>query len=38
MNKKEILDKIKKLKNIKDENKYNFDIEVDGGINFKKNK
>ena len=34
----EILDKIKKLKNIKDENKYNFDIEVDGGINFKNSK
>ena len=34
----EILDKIKKLKNIKDENNYNFDIEVDGGINFKNSK
>ncbi len=34
----EVLDKIKKLKNIKDENKYNFDIEVDGGINFKNSK
>ena len=30
----EVLDKIKKLKNMKDENGYNYNIEVDGGINF----
>ena len=30
----EVLDKIRKLKNIKDENNYNYNIEVDGGINF----
>ena len=30
----EVIEKIKKLKKIKDEKKYNFDIEVDGGINF----
>ena len=30
----EIIEKIKKLKKIKDEKRYNFDIEVDGGINF----
>ena len=30
----EVLDKIKKLKNMKDENGYKFNIEVDGGINF----
>ena len=30
----EVLDKIKDLKNIKDKNQYNFNIEVDGGINF----
>ena len=30
----EVLDKIKSLKEIKDKNNYNFDIEVDGGINF----
>tara|TARA_B100001029_G_scaffold128986_1_gene107994 strand:+ start:246 stop:905 length:660 start_codon:yes stop_codon:yes gene_type:complete len=29
-----VLNKIKKLKQIKDENKLGFDIEVDGGINF----
>ena len=28
------LDKIKSLKNLKDKKKLNFDIEVDGGINF----
>ena len=32
-----ILDKIKNLKKIKDEKNLNFDIEVDGGINFKNN-
>ncbi len=30
----ETIKKIKNLKEIKDTNKYNFDIEVDGGINF----
>ena len=34
----EVLDKIKKLKKIKDKNKYHFDIEVDGGINFSNSK
>ena len=32
-----ILEKIKNLKKIKDEKKFKFDIEVDGGINFKNN-
>ena len=32
-----ILDKIKDLKKIKDEKGLNFDIEVDGGINFENN-
>jgi len=30
----EVLDKVKKLKDIKSKNNMNFDIEVDGGINF----
>ena len=30
----EVLDKIKELKKIKEKNKLNFDIEIDGGINF----
>ena len=30
----EVLDKIKKLKNFKDKKELNFDIEIDGGINF----
>ena len=30
----EVLDKIKNLKIIKEQNKYDFDIEIDGGINF----
>ena len=30
----EVLNKIKSLKEIKDKNNYNFDIEVDGGVNF----
>tara|TARA_B100001250_G_scaffold341791_1_gene309900 strand:- start:3589 stop:4248 length:660 start_codon:yes stop_codon:yes gene_type:complete len=30
----DVLKKIKKLKEIKEKSKYNFDIEVDGGINF----
>ena len=34
----EVLDKIKELKRIKDENQYHFDIEVDGGINFSNSK
>ncbi len=34
----EVLDKIKKLKKIKDQKKINFDIEIDGGINFDNNK
>ena len=33
-----VLNKIKNLKNFKDENKFKFDIEVDGGINFENNK
>ena len=33
-----VLNKIKNLKNIKDENKFQFDIEVDGGVNFENNK
>ena len=34
----EIIDKIKKLKKIKEEKYYNFEIEVDGGINFSNSK
>ena len=34
----EVVEKIKNLKKIKEEKKLNFDIEVDGGINFKNNK
>ena len=34
----EVLDKIKDLKSIRDENQYHFDIEVDGGINFSNSK
>ena len=34
----EVLDKIKKLKKIQKENNLNFDIEIDGGINFDNNK
>ena len=34
----EVLDKIKELKKIRDENQYHFDIEVDGGINFSNSK
>jgi ribulose-phosphate 3-epimerase len=34
----EVLEKIKKLKKIKDENDYKFKIEVDGGINFSNSK
>jgi len=34
----EVLNKIKELKKIKDQKKLNFDIEIDGGINFDNNK
>ena len=34
----EVLDKIKELKKIKDQKKLNFDIEIDGGINFDNSK
>lgn len=34
----EVLDKIKTLKELKDKNNYNFDIEVDGGVNFSNSK
>jgi len=34
----EIVEKIKKLKNLKEEKNFNFDIEVDGGINFDNSK
>ena len=33
-----VLDKIRILKKIKDEKKYKFDIEIDGGINFENSK
>ena len=34
----EVLDKIKELKKIRDKKNLNFDIEIDGGINFDNNK
>ena len=34
----EVLEKVKKLKILKDEKKLNFDIEIDGGINFENSK
>ena len=34
----EVLEKIKKLNEIKDQKKFNFDIEIDGGINFDNSK
>ena len=34
----EVLEKVKKLKKIRDESKLNFDIEIDGGINFENSK
>ena len=33
----EVLDKIRELKKIKDQKKFDFDIEIDGGINFDNN-
>jgi ribulose-phosphate 3-epimerase len=34
----EVLTKIKELKKIRDERKLDFDIEIDGGINFENSK
>jgi len=34
----EVLDKMKKLRNLVDEKKLNIDIEIDGGINFDNSK
>ena len=34
----EVLDKIKELANIREEEKLTFDIEIDGGINFDNSK
>ena len=34
----EVLNKVKELKKMKDQKKLNFDIEIDGGINFDNNK
>jgi len=34
----EVIEKIKLLKNLKEDNNYKFDIEVDGGINFSNSK
>ena len=34
----DVIEKIKQLKKIRDEKKYKYDIEVDGGINFKNSK
>ena len=34
----EVIEKIKKLKKIKEDNNYDYDIEVDGGINFSNSK
>ena len=34
----EVLDKIQELKKIKDQKNFDFDIEIDGGINFDNNK
>ena len=34
----EVLEKIKELKKIKDQKNIEFDIEIDGGINFDNNK
>jgi ribulose-phosphate 3-epimerase len=34
----EVLDKMKKLRNLVDKKKLNIDIEIDGGINFNNSK
>lgn len=34
----DVIEKIKKLKNLKDKNNYRYEIEVDGGINFSNSK
>ena len=34
----EVLEKIKKLKEIREKENLNFDIEIDGGINFENSK
>jgi len=34
----EVLEKVKKLKTIHEDNKFNYDIEIDGGINFENSK
>ena len=34
----EVLTKVKELKKIQEEKKLNFDIEIDGGINFENHK
>ena len=34
----EVIEKIKAVKKIKEKNNYNYDIEVDGGINFSNSK
>ena len=34
----EVLDKMKKLRDLVDEKKLNIDIEIDGGINFENSK
>ena len=34
----EVLNKIKKIKELKDKNNYKYDIEVDGGVNFSNSK
>ena len=34
----EVLDKVKELKKIQEKNNFNFDIEIDGGINFDNSK
>jgi ribulose-phosphate 3-epimerase len=34
----EVLEKVKKLKIIREDNKFNYDIEIDGGINFENSK
>ena len=34
----EVLEKVKKLKQIQDDKGFNFDIEIDGGIDFENSK